>query len=231
MTERQVNAKDVMVDILSGQDDSALMKKYRLTAQGLEHLFEMLVREGLLELTDDKYVIPTKSINAVQIVKDVSSGFTGSQLMKKYRLSPAGLQTVLRKLVDSRLLGIADLGVELYLRLEANMPGDIRERERLRLDFEVQVCDIGKPDDTGVVRDITEEGLGTKGIDAAVDEVKTLMILGDVLDQVPPFVFKAQCRWIKTGEANDDMVAGFQIVKILDRDLERLRRLVELITM
>lgn len=226
-----MNAKEVMVDILSGQDDSALMEKYRLSAQGLEHLFEILVSERLLEFSDNRYVIPTKSINAGQIVKDVSSGLTGSQLMKKYRLSHVGLQTVLKKLVDSRLMGIADLGDELHLRLEANMPGEIREQERLLLDFEVQVCDVGKPAETGVVRDITEKGLGTKGIKARVDEVKTLMILGDMLDQVPPFEFKAKCRWIKTDDSNEDIRAGFQIVEILDKDLQQLRRLVKLITL
>lgn len=231
MAERELNAKEVMVDVLSGVDDAGLMEKYKLSSQGLANLFEALVSEGLLEFVDDQFVIPSKEIKVSQVVSDIQSGFTGSQLMKKYRLSPMGLQTVLRKLVDSRRLGIADLGLELYLRLEANMPGDIREHERLRLDFEVAVCDVDRPESPGTLRDVSERGIGTNGIHVKVDEVKTLMILGDVLDQVVPFAFKARCRWTRSDESDGNMRAGFQILEISEKDLRQLRRLVELVTL
>ena len=231
MSERELNAKEVMTDVLSGMDDDSLMKKYRLSENGLAGLFEALVSEGLLELSEGRYVIPSKSINAGQIVEDIHSGLTGCRLMKKYRLSPIGLQSVLRKLVDSRIVGIADLGLELYLRLEANMPGDIREQERLRLDFEVSVCDVDKPDATGTVRDISETGIGTNGIAVEVDEIKTLMVLGDVLDQVVPFACRARCRWTSSDESDGRIRAGFQIIQISARDRRQLRRLVELVTL
>jgi hypothetical protein len=231
MAEREVNAKLVMNDLLSGLDEAALREKYKLSSAGLDNLFEILASEGLLELVGDKYVVPTKTIHAGKILNDILSGFTGNQLMEKFGLSPFGLQTVLKKLVHSRVLGIADLGLELYLRLEANVPGNIRGDERLRLEFEVSVCDVDRPDSLGTVRDITEKGIGTKGIEAKVDEIKTLMVVGDVLGQVSPFVFKAKCRWIGTSGAAGDRLAGFQIIRIPERDLFQLKRLVELITL
>ena len=72
----------------------------------------------------------------------------------------------------------------------------------MRLDFEVSVCDVDKPDATGTVRDISETGIGTNGIAVEVDEIKTLMVLGDVLDQVVPFACRARCRWTSSDESD-----------------------------
>jgi len=231
MVEREPSARQVMDDLMTGLDEAALREKYKLSSAGLDNLFETLLTEGLLELVDNRYVVPRKTIHAGKILNDILSGFTGNQLMEKFGLSPLGLQTVLKKLVHSRVLGIADLGVELYLRLEANVPENIRADERLRLEFEVSVCDVDRPDTMGTVRDITEKGIGTKGIEAKVDEIKTLMVMGDVLGQVSPFVFKAKCRWIGTSRVDRNRLAGFQIIRIPDRDLLQLKRLVELITL
>ncbi len=231
MADRELSAKQVMNDLLSGLDEAALREKYKLSPAGLDNLFETLVSEGLLELVDNKYVVPTKTIHAGMILNDILTGCTGTQLMEKFGLTPRGLQTVLKKLVHSRILGIADLGLELYLRLEANVPGNIRGDERLRLDFEVSICDVERPDTVGTVRDISEKGVGTKGIEAKVDEIKTLMVVGDMLGQVSPFVFTAKCRWIGTSSSGGDRLAGFQIIRIPESDSRQLKRLVELITL
>lgn len=231
MTEKELNPIQVMNDLMTGLDEAALRKKYKLSSHGLDSLFQTLLTEGLVELVDNKYVVPTKTIHVGKLLKDILSGFTGNQLMEKFGLSPSELQTVLKRLVRSRVLGVADLGLELYLRLEANVPENIRADERLRLEFDVSVCAVDQPDMIGTVRDITEKGIGTNGIEAKVDETKTLMVMGDVLGQVAPFVFKAKCRWTGTRRADGVSLAGFQIIRIPDRDLVQLRRLVELVTL
>ncbi|MFH1117202.1 MAG: PilZ domain-containing protein [Pseudomonadota bacterium] len=231
MTEREPSAKLVLNDLLSGLDDAALREKYKLSAQGLDNLVETLVSEGLVALVGNKYVVPGKTIHAGKILNDILSGFTGTELMEKFGLSPQGLQTVLKKLVHSRVLGIADLGLELYLRLEAVVPENIRTEERLRLEFEVSICDVDRPDTMGTIRDISEKGVGTIGIEAKVDEIKTLMVMGDVLGQISPFVFKARCRWSACSKVDGNRLAGFHIIRIPERDLLQLRRLVELTTL
>ena len=223
--------KQVLNDLLSGLDEAALREKYKLSAKGLDNLVDTLVSEGLVTPVGNKYVVPGKTVHAGRILEDILSGFTGTELMEKFGLSPYGLQTVLKKLVQSRVVGIADLGLELYLRLEASVPANIRTEERLRLEFEVSICDVDRPDTVGTIRDISEKGVGTKGIVAKVDQIKTLMVMGDVLGQISPFVFKAKCRWIGTSKVGRDRPAGFHIIRIPDRDLLQLKRLVELTTL
>ncbi len=43
MAKRKIRAKDVVNDIRAGMDDASLMEKYRLSAKGLQRIFEKLV--------------------------------------------------------------------------------------------------------------------------------------------------------------------------------------------
>ena len=52
MPKPRVAAKDVVKDIRSGMSDSDLMRKYRVSAKGLEKLFAKLVRAGALKQSD-----------------------------------------------------------------------------------------------------------------------------------------------------------------------------------
>ncbi|MBM3299862.1 MAG: PilZ domain-containing protein [Deltaproteobacteria bacterium] len=228
MFEREVNAKEVLNDIVSGVDDTFLREKYRLTPAGLKKLFKTMVDKGLLERVEGKYVIPPRSVSAAKILRDILWGQTGSQLMRKYRLSPLGLQTVLRKLVDARLLDVSELGDELYLRLEATSPENIRQVERIYLDFDVQVFDVEQPETLGLVQDISEIGVGLTGIEAKIGDLKIFVVLGDALGQVGPFQFKAECRWTRTDEPGGEIHSGFRIVEIGPNDAAQLKNLITL---
>jgi hypothetical protein len=50
--EREVSAKLVVADIRAGVADSQLMAKYRLSAKGLQNLFEQLMAAGLIKDSD-----------------------------------------------------------------------------------------------------------------------------------------------------------------------------------
>gem|GEM_PF-1437518 len=59
MGKRQIDANEVMKDIRLGMNDSGLMEKYRLSARGLESLFQKLVTSGFAgpeELSGRTYV-------------------------------------------------------------------------------------------------------------------------------------------------------------------------------
>ena len=156
---------------------------------------------------------------------------TGSQIMKKYRLTPRALQTILKKLVEAGTLAVDELGEELYLRFEAAVPGNIRQVERVYLDFEVAAFDKFRPDTRGQLRDISEKGVGLKGIPAQVDEIKTLVIVGDALDQLSSFELEAKCKWTTRNEDTGDLLSGFEITEIQPKDLIELRKLVGLATL
>ena len=97
-----MNAYEVMADLKSGMSSDELMKKYRLTEEGLQNLFPELDRAGLLRGTPEQSGVPSKVvINIHQIVEDIESGLNKSQLMQKYHLSPRGLRWVSMTLISS----------------------------------------------------------------------------------------------------------------------------------
>ncbi|AFM27890.1 ATP synthase subunit I [Desulfomonile tiedjei] len=55
MEKRKITAREVLADIRVGKNDSSLMQKYSLSAQGLQSVFQKLLRAGLItqqELND-----------------------------------------------------------------------------------------------------------------------------------------------------------------------------------
>ncbi len=50
MERRKISAKEAVADIRSGVDDAALMKKYGLSPNGLQSLFDKVVNTGFIDL-------------------------------------------------------------------------------------------------------------------------------------------------------------------------------------
>lgn len=49
---KKISAKDLVTDIRSGMDDDGLMRKYEISEQGLQRLFEQLLEKGLMTEAD-----------------------------------------------------------------------------------------------------------------------------------------------------------------------------------
>ena len=49
VAEREIRAKEIVTDILSGIGDDELMQKYRLTFRGLQSVFRKLVDSNIIE--------------------------------------------------------------------------------------------------------------------------------------------------------------------------------------
>jgi DNA-binding Lrp family transcriptional regulator len=49
-----------------------------------------------------------RTINAKEVARDIRSHMTDEELMEKYRLSARGLQSVLKKLLESKLITQAE---------------------------------------------------------------------------------------------------------------------------
>ena len=137
MDRRKISAKDAVADIRSGWNDAALMKKYGLSPNGLQSLFDKLVNTGFIDLGEmqnrlhgflGSVVIPeadlsgqkdlvnaqpiksksARTINAQEVARDIRSGMNDSGLMEKYRLSPKGITSLFEKLISLGLLTQAD---------------------------------------------------------------------------------------------------------------------------
>lgn len=231
MPARQINAREILRDVREGLDDSAIMQKYKLSPKGLHSVYNELVEFGYLERVGQHYVVPTsRRISTREIVSDIRRGASNEDLMKKHKLTAVGLQNAFKLLVDTRALGAEEIAGRETLRFEAVVPQGIREMERYYLDFDLPVIDTGPPEVEGKVRDMSEKGIGVVGITARVGEVKTLLVLHEEFVVIEPFLFEAQCRWVKLSETDGTTAAGFRITSITSEDLRQLKQLLELVT-
>jgi hypothetical protein len=230
MAEREVNVRQALKDILGGMDDRSLMEKYRLTPKGLRHLYEELVDAGLLMRADKKYVMPPrKRIITGQIVNDIRSGMTDSQLMDRYRLSHVELQITCKLLVERKFITQEEIDNRAPIADDRTTPFTPRKAPRHRSPISVTAIGEEDPEKEGLVLDISEKGVGVIGVKATVGEMQTLTILGDEFGEVAPFQFDAVCRWAKR-ESSGELIAGFEIISISDESLDELRNWIRVCT-
>ena len=89
----KIKAKEALEDIRAGMDDISLMKKYKVSAKGLQSLFKKLGRAGII-----------KHVNASEVLADLRSGINSDDLMKKYSLTPCGMQNLFQELDRTGIL-------------------------------------------------------------------------------------------------------------------------------
>lgn len=231
MPEREVSAGKILMDLRSGLDGAALREKYKLSRRGLEHLFHQLEAAGLLKQLRDQASDPRRiRIRTVEVVADICCGMGSSELRKKYGLTPWGVQQALKKLVDAGAITLDGLCQELKLRYEAVCPDDVRESRRYYLDFEVACYEKARPEIVGSVRDLTRTGLGATGIEAEVDEAKTLILAPKGLSPDGEVGLQAKCLWARRDGTDGEWLTGFQVAPITTQDRQGLTRLLRAVT-
>jgi len=173
-----------------------------------------------------------RKIRAKEIVNDIRSGMTDSQLMEKHGLSSKGLQSIFKKLVDAKAIRLREL-----FKRTPNAGDDTADVTSIRLiprDFievPLPICDAEDPKNMGTITDVTENGLGIRGIRVQTGETKTLVFFSDRLFPVGPFALQAQCRWVKNGNGSGQMDSGFEITNISEAGSQQLKKIVEWVTL
>jgi len=223
---RKLSQKEVLQDIRSGMDETALRKKYNLSVNGLRNLYDMLIAAKLLG--PDLKPVPRK-LNISDIVADIGAGKSKSELMKKYGLSEDMLRLVSRKILAERGTRSPDDDPDTLIE---DVPGFLATREFVRheVDFELPIYEASRPEIHGMVRDVSEEGVGVAGISADIGDVKMLVVLGDEFGQFSSFEFEGYCRWCYTDAGDGTCLTGFGINKISKNDLQQLHKLVRVVT-
>jgi hypothetical protein len=166
-----------------------------------------------------------REIKAKEIVRDINSGIGDNELMHKYRLTFKGLQSVYKRLVKANLIDetLLEGRIAPQLTTETTI---ITRLPRQQMYMPLPVQDVSNPDERGIVTDLSERGLGVKGLKIEIDEVRELIIRPDKFFNLSPFSFKAKCRWTKTEDEGQEILAGFEIVSIAGKDLEGLKDLI-----
>ena len=63
MAKRKITGREVLKDIKAGMDDPELMDKYKLSAQGLQSVFNKLVNAGVLTQAELDARVPVSETN------------------------------------------------------------------------------------------------------------------------------------------------------------------------
>lgn len=104
-TRPAINAKDAVEDIRAGMDDSALMRKYRVTAKGLQDLFRQLTDAGLIDDVeiDRRMSLFDSTVDVTQIIEQMGFGATAptEKEMDVPRRCPACRSRLTMVLLDS----------------------------------------------------------------------------------------------------------------------------------
>jgi hypothetical protein len=160
-----------------------------------------------------------RTIKAADIIRDLRSGLTVSQLVDKYNISLKALRFVFQRLLNAGVMTKEELNALAALyRDTADLKG-VRKWLRTTTTFPVRICDSGNPFSTGHVVDISEKGACVQGIEAVVGEVKNFVVRSGAFGQGHAFVFEAKCRWANTKQLSDKKwVAGFEITNISSLD-------------
>ena len=169
-----------------------------------------------------------RKIKAKDISNDIRSGMSDSQLMDKYGLSSKGLQSVFKKLVDAKVIGTQQVfGRSTCLGDDTADVINIRFASRDCVDVPLPICDAADPKNMGTIVDVTEQGLGVRGMETKTGETKTLVFFSDRLFPVGPFSIEAQCRWVKNGTRDGQIESGFEITKISEAGSQQLKKIIQ----
>ncbi len=118
-----ISARAVLRDLTDNLSDEDLMKKHKLSLRGLQSLYKKLLGKRLVrrqalarriegQTKDLSSVFETQDaktveVNASDVLKSIANGMTDAELMREYRLSPRGLQSLFGKLYNKGLISKA----------------------------------------------------------------------------------------------------------------------------
>jgi uncharacterized protein (DUF433 family) len=223
-----ISARDFLRDLRMGMRDVDLMAKYKLSAKSLGNVFEQIESAGISICLEKSFATGSKNtirINAV--VRDIRSGLTKQELMEKYRLTPRGLSWVSMKLISSGAISWQEIYGKLCSSYPELAPDRLRRSERRRLHFYVPIYAGGEPEVVGSVRDVSQHGIGAKGIQAELGETKTLIIPGDNFGELGRVQFDARCAWAGK-DLRGEHLSGFGITDVAVGSRQEFQLLIQL---
>jgi hypothetical protein len=184
---------------------------------------------------------PKRSIRAKEIAADIGSGMTDLRLMAKYRLTSRGLDAVYRKLGELKLIVPRESGDKRQARSPAQTENldfveplsdtTLRISPRQIIDFPLRCYDADDPETIGDIRDLSEEGIGVKGLQSRPIEIRTLVIPISELYMPQPVVLEAICRWSGRDETDGAPLAGFEVTKFVQGSLQEILDLIRALTL
>lgn len=165
------------------------------------------------------------------ILIDIRAGMPERDLMRKYRLTPRGLGALLKDLVNADLLSFPELIRRSTGQLNLlEVMAEFRSSPRDRVEFLLPISDMGRPENAGLVYDISGAGIGAKGLMADVGEQGTFVIPAEDYFYLDAVVFQGLCRWVERKIERMESRIGLEVTRVLQGDLGDLAQLIRALT-
>ncbi|MGO9570333.1 MAG: hypothetical protein ACLP5H_22610 [Desulfomonilaceae bacterium] len=231
MSGREISLWEILKFMKLGADHATLKRKYNLSEEGIQDLYEQLAQAGFLEWTGQEFIVSAKRrIDTKELVSDIRSNLSDAELMEKFKLSSRGLQRVFTKLIDSGAVMEDDLSGRSISYDDSVTLQKVRGSIRALPILSMGVYERINPQIIGRIRDLSEVGVGVSGLEAQVDELKSLVVVPDDFLDVEPLSFEAKCQWSSMGDQDKMCNAGFEITDISAGDYIKLLELLQLMT-
>jgi hypothetical protein len=182
------------------------------------------LRKGALR----EKIMPRKDeVRKEDFLIDLRAGLNEQELMYKYKLTPRGMGTLFRNLVNARIVTLTELLSRCTRQL--NLPevaAELRIRSRKQLEFLLPIGEVDNPENTGFIFDVSEDGLGTRGLKAKVGQTMTFDIPADEYLCTQPIRFQGICRWVEEKGDRWASGAGFGVVHVLQGSFSELEEII-----
>jgi len=212
---RKIRATDVLRVLSAGITKPELIRKFGLSSRELNRLIDRLLSEG--------------RNRALMILADLRSGMPVNEIALKNGFRSSNFETILKYLEDMGMIergnvvaGNGGSGAKVALR-------DRRSAPRVPHPLLVtQIFELNESVSSGLILDLSENGLRISGIEAHMDETKTFFVhLGDSIE-AEALTFECRCRWISGhGLSQMNGCAGFEITSIPETSSRFLKMLLD----
>jgi hypothetical protein len=226
-----VNARDFIRDVRMGMSDIELMDTYKLSPKAMDSIFRQMEGAGISIPKERLSARGSRNLIIIsEVARDIRSGLTKRELMEKYHVTSRGLIWIAMELIIAGALSGQEIYGKLYSSYQELVSLMMRRSERHQVNFYVPICATSEPDIVGSIRNVSEQGLSTRGIIAAVDETKTLCILGDSFGEVGTTVLDGRCAWAGK-DSRGVCLSGFEINQTSIAGMQELQLLIKLCTL
>lgn len=170
-----------------------------------------------------------RKIKSKEIVADIRARVSDLELMSRYGLSLEQLEKVLEALLKAGEIRGAEIEERGSSFDKSASRSKTRRFPRIYLRVPLEIEDMNESANRGLLIDLSEDGLRTRGITAVVGEEKVFLVsLKEVRKRTVRL--RATCVWAKQdADAKVLREAGFKIVHISESNLLELRRVAGLL--
>jgi len=167
------------------------------------------------------------TIKAGDVVRDIRSGMSDWQLMEKYEISATGIQQLFKQLLEAKAVRPSELQGRNPLYKDSVTLDDLRSSARDYVDHPLAIHEYDRPDNNGIICDVSDNGLRIKGVSVRIGEVKTFVIPADELFVISPIVLEATCNWVRREGRGENLYSGFNIGQVSSGNWGDLRTFVQ----